>query len=99
MTALDRSLQTQGRVNMAASDEWTDWHLTPSGWVKGSQETDYSTTEKVTPEDAVLTMRWHVYQGSAHGRTQRYHEETWAVADRSLIDKLQSQHGEAPKRL
>jgi len=26
---------------MSASKEWTEWHLTPTGWVRGSEKVDY----------------------------------------------------------
>lgn len=42
---------------MSASDEWEDVHLTPSGWVDGSDKRDFAgVTHRPVPPDAVLTV-------------------------------------------
>ncbi len=47
---------------MALRTEWTEWHLTPSGWKIGSQRVEgVGTALKDNPVDRVLTLltyRW-----------------------------------------
>lgn len=43
---------------MAASNEFTEWHLTPDGWVRGSYQTDFSSTHEVEPPaNRLLSVR------------------------------------------
>src|SRR5574343_541972 len=48
---------------MAASSEWTEWHLTPRGWVRGSDQRDFAgvTTSRLLP-------RWRRSSGPALDR-------------------------------
>ena len=42
---------------MSYSDEWTEWHLTPRGWERGSERTDGPDVEfKEPPADRVLYL-------------------------------------------
>jgi hypothetical protein len=42
---------------MALSDEWTEWHLTPDGWMRG--ERDSAGLHPIqAPIDRVLTILW-----------------------------------------
>lgn len=43
---------------MAASKEWTDWHLTQKKWMKGSWRTDSNSSNHETPPDALATYRY-----------------------------------------
>lgn len=43
---------------MAASNEWDEWHLTPSGWVKGTEKTDFALNEVPPPKDRVATFKY-----------------------------------------
>jgi hypothetical protein len=43
---------------MTASREWTEYHLTPAGWMRGSEKTDFDQNEVTPPADRVLTMRY-----------------------------------------
>jgi hypothetical protein len=53
---------------MSASREWTEWHLTPSGWQRGSKETDFAPATKVEPpEDRVLSCVYKETVASSYG--------------------------------
>lgn len=84
---------------MAASNEWTEWHLTNKGWVRGTEKDDFSRTDRETPLDSVLTVRWSEHLGSVHGTMKRWHEELWRSADTKLIDQLLKKYGDAPSQL
>lgn len=43
---------------MAASKEWTEWHLTPNGWIRGTVKTDFTIDVVERPNDAIATWRY-----------------------------------------
>ena len=50
---------------MSASNEWAEWHLTPTGWVIGSQNSDSQETQVVSPPvNRVLTCNYKEYMSS-----------------------------------
>ena len=53
---------------MSASNEWSEYHLTPNGWVEGSEKLDFSRTERPAPADRVLTVRQHDYLSSSFSK-------------------------------
>jgi hypothetical protein len=79
------------------SNEWTEWHLTPRGWVRGSTRRDPKVIDDVEPpSDRALTKRYCEYGVSSVEATQ---EELWRSPDAALVAGLLSQHGEAPRHL
>jgi hypothetical protein len=85
---------------MSASNEWTEWHLTPRGWERGTEKLDFSGISEVSPPpDRVLTVRWCFYLGYSLGKPDQYHEEVWHSSDQNLIDILKKRFGEPPKSL
>lgn len=85
---------------MSASDEWTEWHLTPQGWIMGSERTDGpGVTEKEPPTDRVLTHCWHEYLGSAYGKMKRYSEKVWESDDKAAVKALMEKFGDPPRHL
>jgi hypothetical protein len=80
---------------MAMGDEWTEWHLTPRGWERGSERQDaYGTKTKPPPTDTVLTVRYYDY---LRGGSQL--EEKWRSQDGAEVARLLKEHGEAPRNL
>lgn len=85
---------------MSASHEWTDWHLTPTGWVEGTSKLDSGAThEKPVPADRVLTVRWDEFLGAVQGKMHRTHKEQWRSNDGALVAQLLAQFGPAPRSL
>lgn len=85
---------------MAASNEWTEWHLTPRGWVKGSEKDDFKgLIPRETPDDCVMSAKHSEYAGSVHSGIDRKDEVIWKHADAELVDSLLRQHGPAPRHL
>jgi hypothetical protein len=84
---------------MSASDEWTEYHLTPAGWVEGSSQRDFARVKRVTePVDRALTV---VYRELAESYSPFYpsQNETWRSSDSQLVATLLEKHGPAPKEL
>lgn len=83
---------------MIASYEWTERHLTPNGWVRGSEKTDFSpSTEVAPPVDRVLTVRY-IDEQTGYGGEQRV-EEMWRSDDEAKVQSLLAQHGLAKASL
>jgi hypothetical protein len=85
---------------MAASKEWTEWHLTPQGWQRGSEKTDFAPATKVQPpEDRVLTCVFRETIASSFGGFSRETDITWSSDDEQKIASLRQQFGDCPERL
>lgn len=85
---------------MAASNEWTEWHLTPRGWERGSECEDHSgVKEKSAPPDRVLTYRWEEHLSSEFGTMDRSSQELWRSDDKAEIKELIMKFGGPPESL
>jgi hypothetical protein len=85
---------------MSASHEWTDWHLTPNGWIEGSYQVDFAgVTERPIPPDRVMTVRWDEFLGALQGKMHRTHREQWRSDDAAIVEQLLQKFGEAPAHL
>jgi len=84
---------------MAASNEWTEWHLTPGGWVRGSEMVDINNLTQVDPPPGrILTVRY-AERSSWGANFEKTTKELWRGSDASAVERLLAQHGEAPKQL
>lgn len=85
---------------MAASNEWTEWHLTPRGWKSGSELVDVGNlTAKDPPFDRVLTVKYRESVSSMYSTTDRSSEEIWRGADEAEVAQLLATLGPAPRCL
>lgn len=85
---------------MAASREWTEWHLTSKGWVRGSEKTDFSPATKVEPPaDRVLSCVFRETIASSFGGVSRETDVTWSSDDEKEIKALTGEFGGCPERL
>lgn len=83
---------------MIKSDEWTIWHLTPSGWIKGSSKTDFLAVNEVDiPTDRVLSYKYREYNSGPNLKTNI--EEEYKGENDTLIEKLLQQFGNCPNEL
>ena len=79
---------------MSITSEWTDWHLTPVGWVRGSTKTDGpGYQEKPTPSDRVMTCRW-----DEENMARVLHTE-WKSDDEAAVQDLIEKFGPPPEHL
>jgi hypothetical protein len=84
---------------MSASNEWFEYHLTPQGWVTGSEKIDFSGIKgKDIPTDRVLTLRFNEYMSSSFSTMDKWCDEQYRHEDESLVNRLVKQFGESPGR-
>jgi hypothetical protein len=81
--------------------EWWEWHLTPAGWIWGSQGIGRDTIDhKPIPADAALTLRQHVAVrrrtlGGGGAELERWSTEQ-RHKDHATINELRSKWGRPP---
>ena len=84
---------------MAVRKEWTEWHLTPAGWQKGSTRVQgQGNTWADEPEERVLSFVYTEQETPASGLTCGG-EETWRSKTATNIDELLKQFGACPQKL
>jgi hypothetical protein len=84
---------------MSLSNEWTEWHLTPTGWVRGTEKEDFRTVDREPPPDRVKTVVWHDRLSSRWSKPERWHDETWSSSDKAAISDLVAKFGPPPDSL
>ena len=88
---------------MAISRQWTEWHLTPRGWVSGSSRRDgEGNVWRDEPEDRIATFVYQEQIDKAHPEPHVTVQESWrskAVGASAGIDALLTQHGPCPRKL
>lgn len=83
---------------MSLSNEWYEFHLTPAGWVKGSEKLDGAGEKGApTPADRTLTLRFHDYQSHTRAKCKRRREEVWRSDDAALVKLLIQKFGRSPE--
>ena len=82
---------------MSASDEWAEYHLIPTGWVKGSEQWDGGKKAVAPPTNRLLTQRRRAYMSSGFSEVQHTLDEIWRGTDAAAIDVALKQFGECPK--
>jgi hypothetical protein len=84
---------------MAASNEWTEHHLTPNGWVRGNERRDSGQpVSRPIPQDRVLTV---IYKETCNGYGPVHESQDiqWESSDTKRVEELLSKFGVPPKRL
>ena len=93
----------QGWRDMAISRQWTEWHLTPAGWVSGSSRRDGAgNVWRDEPEDRVVTFVYQEQVDKADPAPHATVQESWrskAVGATTRIEYLLAQYGPCPGRL
>jgi hypothetical protein len=83
---------------MSLSNEWYEWHLTPRGWVIGSQKLDFGGVQlEDPPPDRVLTIREREFVGAMGGKMHRSFDEEWGTDDDATLKSLADQYGWKPQ--
>lgn len=84
---------------MSASLEYTEWHLTAIGWVRGTMKTDSAYEPKEPPMD-VLTTFVYSEEISYSGPMDERVVKRWArSASENAIAHAIELHGECPRSL
>lgn len=81
---------------MPASHERFEYHLTPSGWVEGSEYLDVGSHERPTPPDRVLTVERIEIMPSTFSRIEVSYEETYRSSDSTAVEALIAKYGNRP---
>ena len=81
---------------MSASNEWWEYHLTPAGWVKGSDDLDFGSHERPIPPDRVLTVRKHEHLSSMYSKMERWTDIVWQSEDEDQLQALKAKYGDFP---
>ena len=88
---------------MAISRQWTEWHLTPAGWVSGSSRRDgEGNVWRDEPIDRVITFVYQEQTDKVHPEGKTTVQESWrskATGADAHIEQLLSQHGPCPQNL
>jgi hypothetical protein len=86
---------------MAIRKEWTEWHLTPRGWEKGSTRREGRGNDwQDEPADRLLSYQHCEFHGI--GEPKITTEETWRTKDPAALERLEAalaRYGEGPCRL
>lgn len=85
---------------MAISKQWTEWHLTPGGWVSGSSRRDgEGNVWRDEPEQRVITFVYQELVDPAHPEPRVSVQESWRSKTAPDIEELIEAHGPCPRRL
>jgi hypothetical protein len=85
---------------MAIRREWTEWHLTPLGWVSGSTRRDgEGNVWRDEPEDRLITFVYREQTGSADPVPKVSVDESWRSKTAPNIDEVLAQFGPCPRKL
>ena len=79
---------------MSASNEWWMWHLTPNGWVAGSEKLDHHREPQHVdpPDDRVLSVAVHDLWPSTFRRLH-WEDELFRVDDDRVVAELLEKYG------
>jgi len=84
----------------SASKERAEWHLIPTGWIRGSQRVDYQGTSTLDPPtDRVLTCKYGQYLFSSFSSLDKDVSILWQSDDKDKIACLIGQYGDCPRHL
>lgn len=81
---------------MSASLEWTEWHLTRSGWVQGTTKSETEMKVVANPPGAVATYRY-VAEHSGYGKCdERVVQTSVATVAADELERLIGLYGSCP---
>ncbi len=81
------------------SDEYYTMHLTPHGWVEGTEKTARGTVERPVPDEAVFSLIFHEMVSGILGHPeQRVDVKYRTDALSGILKILFSTYGKLPKR-
>lgn len=75
---------------MALSNEYMEWHLTPDGWVEGTNKHDFASKEVKPPANRLLTVISGDKMSSSFSPIEKYKREIWRAEgqDQMIADLL-----------
>lgn len=86
------------RIEPVGANEWQDWHLTPTGWVEGSQKLDCMPRlwKLPIPRSRVLTCRVGDRLLTLWDQPEFYIRERWRTKQKTLLETAVAEHGKWP---
>lgn len=81
---------------MSGNREWWEFHLTPKGWIKGSESLAAGAKERPIPSDRMLTIRQNEQPSSAVAPAQTWSSIVWRHSNTRAIAALREQFGTLP---
>ena len=80
---------------------WTEWHLTPEGWIPGVTHMVSGGTKGTAdpPADRCLTCAFEEFQENAPGGVKSLVTERWRSDSKQQIEDLLGKFGECPREL
>jgi hypothetical protein len=82
---------------VSLSSEWFYYHLTPRGWVEGTERLDFGAgVERPAPDDRVLTVVFHEYLSSIYSPPGREAYVQWQHPDALLAKEYEIRFGPPP---
>lgn len=83
---------------MAISNEWSEWYLTPTGWIVGSSRLDcQKPTGRGRPNDAVLGLEYRETIQGPFSSLQKSTSEIFRISDDEKINNLLMKYGPCPE--
>lgn len=83
---------------MATRLQWTEWHLTPRGWERGSTRSQGKNNWVDDPEDRIISFV-RKEDETAASAVAHSTEETWRSPSAHNVDELLQKHGKCPGTL
>ena len=81
------------------SDEHYIMHLTPHGWVEGTEKTSSGIVERPVPDDAVVSLIFHeTVRGLLSQKEQLVEVEYWIDKSSGMLKILFATFGKLPER-
>jgi hypothetical protein len=88
----------QGESGMPVNNNWFEYHLTPMGWISGSEGNNYlEIKEKIIPKDRVLILRFYEILSSPFSKLDKWYTEHWRHEDTAKINVNIEIYGEMPE--
>ena len=85
---------------MSASSEWTEWHLTASGWVRGTTKTETAKKIAAPPQSSVAAYQYIEEHSGYGGGTERVVQtSTSSKVSADEMQRLLDLFGNCPQSL
>lgn len=81
---------------MPISHERFEYHLTPDGWIAGSEHLDFGSKERPIPPDRVLTVDRIETMSSSFSKVEVEFKETYRSETSAVVEELIIKFGEHP---
>jgi hypothetical protein len=83
---------------VSASHAWTEWHLTPRGWERGTRSEDLRLEAVAPPVDRVESWIVDEVISDVYSKPERHKNRKWSCDDQAAIGALRLQFGDCPDR-